>query len=60
MNVNAIRYGRIKRQAPDKIVVTKQQISDVMERMNKRATEPVVQQPTVFDMAQKVWNSRHL
>lgn len=60
MNVKAIRYGRIKRQTPDKITATKAQISGVIKQMNMRTPEPVVQQPTAFDMAQKVWNMRHL
>lgn len=59
MNVNAIRYGRIKRQAPDKIVVTKAQISDIIERMNECAIEPPPVNQSSLDLANKIWQSRH-
>lgn len=60
MNAKAIKYGRIKRLAPDKIVVTKAQISDAMERMNERKSEVVTIKADVLSMADKVWASRHL
>jgi len=59
MNINAIKYGRIKRQAKDKIIVTPQEITNVLMSLAKKDLPEIEQQPTALDMATKIWNTRH-
>lgn len=57
MNVKAIKYGRIKRQAPDKFEVTDDDMQHILEQLTEPNTAPP--QQTDRDKANAAWFARH-